>query len=387
MINRWTILALLFLVRAAMGLQFQTVPALVPLFERDLGLAIADIGILIGLFHLPGIALALPGGAIGARFGEKSVVLLGLALMAFGGAVMVFVPGWPAQLGGRLMTGVGGVLLNVCMTKMVTDWFAGREIATAMAIFANAWPAGIALALLALPPIGAASGLSVALLTAAGYSLAGLALLGLVYRPPADAAPAGERGQSPKGAVLAAVLVAGLIWGFYNLAFSMIFAFGPKLLIERGWSLVGSGQTAGLVMALAMVSVVGGGILADRTGRPGTVIVAGTLMLAAMMAFCARSSEATLFLGLGLLSGLPAGAILSLPSRVLAPSTRAIGMGLFFTMFYLAVGLGPMLAGYLAATSGTIATTFEFAVVLLLACPLLLAAFQVLRRQAIAAGS
>ena len=268
MINRWTILATLFLVRAAMGIQFQSVPALVPLFERDLGLAIADIGILIGLFHLPGIVLALPGGAIGARFGEKGVVLLGLLLMAAGGAVMALVPDWRAQLGGRLLTGIDGVLLNVCMTKMVTDWFAGREIATAMAIFANAWPGGIALALLVLPPIGAQAGLSVALLACTAYCLAALALLGLVYRAPADTAPSGSRGQWPAGSVLGAVLTAGLIWGLYNLAFGMMFAFGPKLLIERGWSLVGSGQTAGNVMLLAVVSVVAGGLLADRTGRP-----------------------------------------------------------------------------------------------------------------------
>jgi MFS family permease len=379
--NRWTMLGVLFLVRAAMGIQFQTVPALVPLFERDLGLAIADIGILIGLFHLPGIALALPSGAFGARFGEKPIVLLGLAMMAAGGAMMALMPDWFAQLGGRLMMGIGGVLLNVCMTKMVTDWFAGKEIATAMAIFANAWPGGIALALLLLPPIGAESGLTIALLAASAYALAGLVLLGLVYHPPADAVAIAGRGQRPKGVVLSAVLVAGLIWGFYNLAFGMIFAFGPKLLIERGWTLVGSGQTAGLVMALAVVSVVAGGLLADRTGRPDAVIVVGALVLAAAMTVCARTSNVQLFLALGLLSGLPAGAVLSLPARVLSPQTRAIGMGLFFTMFYLAVGVGPMIAGRVAAMTGTVATTFDFGVGLLLACPLLLMLFHALKRR------
>ena len=44
------------------------------------------------------------------------------------------------------------------MSKMVTDWFAGREIASAMAIFVNSWPVGIALALIALPPAGTAYG-------------------------------------------------------------------------------------------------------------------------------------------------------------------------------------------------------------------------------------
>src|SRR5439155_18257285 len=48
--------------------------------------------------------------------------------------------GW--QMAGRLASGAGGVLLTVQLTKMGTDWFAGKEIATAMAIFVNSWPAG-----------------------------------------------------------------------------------------------------------------------------------------------------------------------------------------------------------------------------------------------------
>jgi hypothetical protein len=34
-----------------------------------------------------------------------------------------------------LLTGVGGVVVNVITSKMVMDWFAEREISTAMALF------------------------------------------------------------------------------------------------------------------------------------------------------------------------------------------------------------------------------------------------------------
>ena len=58
---------------------------------------------------------------------------------------------------------------------MVTDWFAGREIATAMAIFVNSWPVGIAISLLTLPAIGTAYGVSAVYLSIA--ALIGLAIL------------------------------------------------------------------------------------------------------------------------------------------------------------------------------------------------------------------
>ena len=50
------------------------------------------------------------------------------------------------------------MLLTVQATKMVADWFAGKEIATAMAAYVMSWPAGIALSLLTLPAIGTAYG-------------------------------------------------------------------------------------------------------------------------------------------------------------------------------------------------------------------------------------
>ena len=156
--NRWSILALLFAVRTGMGLQYQAVAALSPMLMADLSLTVADIGLLIGLYHAPGAILAFPGGAIGARLGDRRVVLIGLALMIAGELAMALVPAWSMQIAGRLLAGIGGILLNVSMTKMVADWFAGREINTAMAIFGNSAPFGIALALLALPSIAGAGG-------------------------------------------------------------------------------------------------------------------------------------------------------------------------------------------------------------------------------------
>ncbi len=74
--NRWAVLALLFAVRTGMGFQFQSVPALSPLFLTDFAITVAELGLLIGLYHAPGVALALPGGALGARFGDKRLVLV-----------------------------------------------------------------------------------------------------------------------------------------------------------------------------------------------------------------------------------------------------------------------------------------------------------------------
>jgi MFS family permease len=177
MANRWTVLALLFAARFSMAFQFQAVAALSPFLMDRLSIGLADIGLLIGLYFAPGVLVAMPGAAIGRRFGDERTVAFGMILMLAGGLAVALVPAWEVQIAGRLVAGIGGVLLNVLMSKMVIDRFQGPGLAAAMGIFVNSWPVGIAAALLLLPPIAARFGIEVALGMVAGLVLLGLLLL------------------------------------------------------------------------------------------------------------------------------------------------------------------------------------------------------------------
>ncbi len=380
--NRWVILALLFLVRSGMGFQFQTVPALAPLYIATFGVSVADIGLLIGLYHAPGIALALPGGGLGRRFGDRAVVAVGLLLMLAGSLLMLWPAtawpgGWAMQITARLLAGAGAVALNVAMAKMVTDWFAGREIATAMGIFVNSWPFGIAMGLLLFPKLAAEAGLAgVNLLVAAALAV-GLTALVALYRSPhgVTMAPTTASGW-PEGAARNAVLVAGLIWGLFNAAFGVVFGFGPLMLTERGWTLAAASSATSIVLWLVVVSVPLGGVLADRSGRPLAVLIGSCLAFAAALLVATRTDAVmAVFVVLGLLGGLAVGPIMSLPSRVLAPQTRAVGMGLFFTMFYLVQAAGPWVAGRASTVAGRAAMAFDVGAAFLMVALALLAMF------------
>lgn len=374
--NRWGILAVLFVVRATMAFQFQSVAAVAPLLGTTFGASIADIGVLIGLYFAPGILLALPGGAIGRKFGDKQTALGALLLMVSGSLAMALATSWGVQICGRLIAGAGGVVLSVQLTKMTTDWFAGREMATAMAILVNSWPAGIAVSLLTLPLIGTRWGVDAVHLAVAAFTACGIVLIALLYRAPIDSAAASTTaGRLDRNTVIA-VITAGLIWGLFNIGFAIIFSFGPSMLVERGWSIAAAGSAISIVLWIAVFSVPFGGFLADLTKRPQTILVAAALAFAILMILLPRTSAVVLTVAaLGLISGQPAGPIMSLPARVLQPATRAIGMGLFFTVFYGAMMLGPVIGGSLAKWTGTAATAFDFGAAMLLACPLLLFVF------------
>jgi MFS family permease len=377
MSNRWSILALLFAVRATMAFQFQSIAALAPLIRRDFGVNLADIGLAIGLYLAPGIALAVPGGAIGKRYGDKTVVIAGLALMLGGGLIMAVSASWGFQLAGRLLAGIGGVLLNVLMSKMVTDWFAGQEIATAMAIFVNSWPFGIALALIVLPIVGTQFGVTAGSLLTTGLIAAGLIALAMLYPAGARLDLASSDSGYPGSRATRAVVVAGALWGLYNASISMVFGFGPTMLAEQGWTLAAASSTTSVALWLVALSVPIGGLLADRSGHGDVVLIGGCLAFAAALVFATRT-EAVLpaFVAIGLTSGLAAGPILTLPVSVLAPANRAVGMGLFFACFYLFVVLAPWIGGMLANAAGSSRVTFDLGAGMLVMCCVALAGFR-----------
>lgn len=351
--NRWTILAVLFLARLTMAFQFQSIAALSPLLIEDFGVGLADIGFLIGLYFAPGIIFALPGGAIAARFGDKRIVGFGMALMLAGGTVIAMTESWNVFTAARLVVGAGGVILNVVLTKMLVDWFAEKELSTAMAIMVNSWPVGIALALLIMPAIAAAGGITSVWWTIVALTGAMLVLFALIYRAPDGVAEAPTTIQ--KAAFPAAALIfAGFVWALYNAALAMVFSFGPAFLVQVGYTLTSAGSLTSLFMIIFSIALPVGGVIADRTGRKDAIILLSLLSFAALMpiAVIYPSSAFGLFCILGVLFAFGAGPVMTLPAEVLSPQSRALGMGVFFSIYYALMMVGPRIGGGFAESTG-----------------------------------
>jgi MFS family permease len=368
--GRWNVLILLFTVRLSMAFQFQSAASISPTLMEHYGVGLGEIGVLISLYLAPGLAFALPGGEIGRRFGDKRVVLFGLTLMMAGGLAMAFAPTWQWQLAGRAVAGIGGVLLNVVMSKMVTDCFAGREIATAMAIFVNSWPMGIALCLFLLPPVTAAKGITTGLLLSTAFCALGFLLLAALYRVP----PRGSDAPAPKTSwphplAIRAVVVAGCIWGLFNAAIGMIFGFGTAMLTERGWTLAAAGSATSLVLWIVSIASPIAGLVADKTGKHIEIMLSGFALFAIALVTAARTDAVIpAFVALGVVAGLSVGPIMSLPARVLIPQARAVGMGIYFTLFYLVVVAAPIVAGSLSSRIGTARVAFDLGAFMLAIC-------------------
>ena len=145
--QRWLILIVLIVARSSFGYQFQSVASSAALIEAELHIGYAAIGTLIGLYTIPGAFLSLPGGVLGARFGDRALGVTGLVLMIGGGLLMCAGDTVLPLTAGRLISGSGSVLFSLVLNKMLVDWFSGREIVFAMGTLLSSWPFGIAFGL------------------------------------------------------------------------------------------------------------------------------------------------------------------------------------------------------------------------------------------------
>jgi MFS family permease len=389
--NRWAVLGLLFFARFWAAMQFQSIPPLAPFLMRDLALNYGQIGTLIGLFMFPGLFLALPAGLLSHRFGDKRVTATGLGALTAGAVLLAHADTFGAAFAARLVGGVGIVLTNLTTTKMTADWFAERDASTAMGILLSAWPLGIGLALSSLGWVATATSWQAGVyLTAAG---SGLALLLVALLLPgrqggADGDPGDKGAAEPKlwaisREELVLVLAAGMVWMVANVGYIVFLGFAPAFLIAGGMAVGGAGFLVSLASWVSIGSVPLGGWLTDRSGHVNALVVAGSLSTAAtILLVVGGEAVAASVIVFGLLTGLWASAVMTLPGQALSPRGRGTGFGVFYTVFYGGMAVFPPVAGWLRDTTHSAPAPLLFAAAMVALTAPALGVFRLLQGRA-----
>ena len=387
--RRWFILAILTFARASIGFQFQSVASLSPFLLEQFELSYGALGTLIGIYLFPGIAVALPGGVFGHKYGDKIIACFGLTAMTMGGLLMAQAESATLLTVGRVLSGTGAIFFNVLVTKMVADWFQGREVVTALGILVTSWPLGIALALLVLPPVAAATSWLAAMYLTAAFSGMGLILTIFAYREPpvASAAPAGRFEFDLTARELGLTTLAGLVWTFYNVGFIVVMAFGPDFIVASGWSAATANAMISTISWVVIPALPLGAWLVERIGRPYRTMIRCFLASALAIWFVPIVSPSLpLFTLIGLLLALPAGLIMALPGKSVRPERLAIAMGIYFTCHYGGIGLLSAIAGYTRDLTGSPAAPIWFAGAMLIAATLMLVQYRLLYARPSPAG-
>lgn len=151
-------LSLLWLLGAQLRLTMLAVPPVLPLIHRELGLSEKAVGALSALPVLLLSGAALAGSLLVARLGARRACLLGLWIVAAGGAARGIGPSAPMLFAMTFVMGAGVALMQPTLPTLVGEWFADRT-GFATAVYANglligeAVPAALTIPLL-LPWVG-----------------------------------------------------------------------------------------------------------------------------------------------------------------------------------------------------------------------------------------
>lgn len=293
---RWTILALGTAAQASYSAVFLGLPVLAPALQRQYGLSLTQVGLVLASVNLGSVGTLLAWGLLADRIGERAVLAAGLGAAAAALAGASFAPGFAILTLVLTLSGAAGASVNAASGRAVMSWFAPSQRGFALGIRQTAVPLGGAAAALVLPPVVAAGGLRAGILVlAAGClatALAGAA--GLREAPPDEDDQLGDVSRPLRdGRIWRLSIGSSLLIGAQTsiLAFAVLFLHG-----ERGLS------TAAAAGVLAAMQVVGGGLRiasgrwSDRLGARIAPLVRLSFALTIALAASAALARAPLAL-------------------------------------------------------------------------------------------
>ena len=159
--------------------------------------------------------------------------------------------------------------------------------------------------------------------------------------------------------------------------FFVLGGFAPPYLVAQGASVADAAFIFSIGIIVSLVSVPLGGYVADRLGRPNLVIVGGCLATALVTAVMPLSPAPTFwFVLMGIMFGLPPGAMMALLPQALPADRLSTGLGVYYTVFYLSIFGCLLLAGEVRDQSGGPAAPVFFAAAVTAASVLCLALFR-----------
>jgi predicted MFS family arabinose efflux permease len=363
-VRRWeyrhTVLALCVL--AYFGIRFIefALSLVFPDIVDALGTSILTIGVAVTASTLTYAVAQLPSGALGDRFGERTVVLGALGLTGIGGLLMSAAPtGGVVVLGMALVGAVSGAYYSPA-TTLLTDLFEGPGHGRAIGVHRiGAQVVGLTGPVVAF--VAAAYGWRTVPLLAVAVVLSALVGFGLFVRSRPPTRPDTSIRERVRPSNLADLLsrpdlaFTTAVAGFGQFVDTASFSFLPYLLrAYHGLSAELAGALFTLYFVAVAVSQPAAGWLADRFGRDAIAIVALGLGAVGYLSLLPRAMVVTTTVAI-VLVGFGMGWSPPVQSRAidrLPAADRSLGFGLVRTVYIALAGLCGIVVGGAVTVGG-----------------------------------
>jgi MFS family permease len=350
------VLATIFVTMMGFGI----VSPILPLFAQSFGVGYDDVGILVASFALTRLACDLVAGPLVDRYGERSMLTVGMAFLAGTTVLLARAPTFAWAVVFRGAGGAGSALLFAALyssyLKIVPHDRLGRAFGIFYGMFNVGMIAGQSVCALI---VGVSGSLTLPLYAyAAACVLAGVLFLSFAGElPRSDIVDrVGLRGLRTlvKERAFVTAIVANLagFWIIGGVWSTLIPLFGHDQL---GMSAAAIGSVLSIAIAAEFVTLYPFGAVADRHGRR-LLLIASLAAYAIAVVALGYATTALSFTLLLVVLGVASGAGSTAPTAILADVTpkdlSGTAVGAFRFFGDLGFVLGPAVAGWAATAFG-----------------------------------
>lgn len=284
--RRWSMLVIALTATLCANVFINGVAFLIPTLHADLGLDLAEAGLMSSLPSFGMVVTLIAWGWVVDRVGERFVLTAGSALTA-AAAFAASAADSLAVIGVFLfLGGMAAASSNSASGRLVVGWFPPHQRGLTMGIRQTAQPLGVGLGALVIPRLAEHSGVAAALLFPAIVCAvaAAISVVGVVDppRPPRAEAPAADLANPYRGSTtlwrIHAVSVLLVVPQCMVWTFTLVW-----LMTDRGWSAGAAGALVTGAQILGAAGRIAAGRWSDRVGsrlRPvRTIAVAAALSM------------------------------------------------------------------------------------------------------------
>lgn len=374
--RRWVVLTVGLLGLIAGCAAQYGIAYLIPAFRAE-GLALETASLLVSA-PLAGILCTLIAwGAAADRWGERRVLVIGLAGAGLGelGAAAVGEP----LARGILLFAVGATssAIHAASGRLILGWFGARERGLAMGIRQTGLPLGVGLAAVVLPQVAAGGGGIAAALSVLGVAcLATAVLIALMVRDPHRSV------QMDPGTTAGTPYREPFLWRIHGASALLVipqyavavFAF-DYLVNALGWSLGAAGLLLGATQLGTALTRLGIGWWSDRMGsrlRPMRWIALGIGLVMACLSGLALAGSVAVVVALtaaAAVTGAPNGVAFTAVAERAGPRWAGRALGIQNTFQNLVATAVPVPLALLIGAAGGRAYGYALAFTAVVAFP------------------
>jgi cyanate permease len=334
------------------------------------------MGTVMGVLTLASLFFAPLGGGLGDRFGPRWTVGVAVLIIAVAGALRAAVDSVFSLTVCMFTMGAGIAIFGPNLPKALSMWFPKNEMAMAngisMAGMGVGGAIGMGIAASVMSPLF--GGWRPSMVWVGGFMLAAGVLWMLIFRDKtADAGPAVSRNIATNFKTVLKIKDVWLLAIFYGLnmvGIMTVVSLLPISLAERG--VEKSGELVAIMMGVAVVFNIVGGILSDKTGKRKPFLILCAVILAVCIVCFATTTGIGLIIALacaGAAMGTIAPIIMVVPVEMerVGPALTATAMGFIFMLGNTGGFIGPVAGGKLMDAYGLVTGYMVIGAALILA--------------------